>query len=78
MSFLIDIATRGRRNDSAYREALAMLQGMSARSCRYRHQAGGFRPHCARDVTPLIFCVVRQAHHEGSGLIAGSEVLQRW
>ncbi|TXR46418.1 DUF1127 domain-containing protein [Phyllobacterium endophyticum] len=32
MSFLIDFATRGRRsNESAYREALAMLQGMSAR-----------------------------------------------
>ncbi|MBZ9602559.1 hypothetical protein [Phyllobacterium chamaecytisi] len=32
MSFLIDFATRDRRaNDSAYREALAMLQGMSAR-----------------------------------------------
>ena len=31
MSFLIDFATRSRRNnDSAYREALAMLQGMSA------------------------------------------------
>jgi uncharacterized protein YjiS (DUF1127 family) len=30
MSFLIDFATR-RANDSAYREALAMLQGMSAR-----------------------------------------------
>ena len=29
MSFLIDFATRHRANDSAYREALAMLQGMS-------------------------------------------------
>lgn len=32
MSFLIDFATRSRHNkDSAYREAYAMLQGMSAR-----------------------------------------------
>jgi uncharacterized protein YjiS (DUF1127 family) len=31
MSFLIDFATRSRRkNDSAYREAFAMLQSMSA------------------------------------------------
>jgi uncharacterized protein YjiS (DUF1127 family) len=31
MSFLIDLATRSRRNnDSPYRQALAMLQGMSA------------------------------------------------
>ena len=31
MSFLIDFATRSRRNnDSAYREAYSMLQGMSA------------------------------------------------
>jgi hypothetical protein len=30
MTFLIDFATRRRANDSAYREALAVLQGMSA------------------------------------------------